>query len=85
MGAARRRRGLARRTVIEAFDLELPTGKAQVLWDQRAAATPLSQLPYFLEFLHVSGLMERWVRECPLRYVSPNTPGTTRSSQPAQR
>lgn len=75
MGEARRRRELAPRTVIEASGLELPAGQASVLWDQRAAATPLGQLPYFLEFLHVFGLMERWVRECPLRYVSPNAPG----------
>jgi len=60
---------------MEACGLELP-GKASVLWAQRAAAPPLGQLSWFLEFLHGCGLlMERWVRECPLRYLSPNAPG----------
>ncbi len=31
-------------------------------------------LVYFVEFLKVSGLWERFVEECPLEYVSPNAP-----------
>lgn len=74
MGEARQRAELARRRVAEVCGLDLPAGKAQVIWDQRAAATPLGQLPYFIEFLHTSGLWQRWLDDCPLRYTSPNAP-----------
>jgi hypothetical protein len=75
MGEARSKREMARRATAEVGGLELPTGKVRVLWDQRAAATPLGQMPYFIEFLHLSGLWQRWVDDCPLRYTSPNAPG----------
>lgn len=74
MGEARRKAEMARVAMAEACGLELPAGRARVLWDQRAAATPLGQLPYFIEFLHVSGLWQRWLEDCPLRYTSPNAP-----------
>jgi hypothetical protein len=32
--------------------------------------TPLGQLPFFIEFLKVSGLFEAWVADCPLAYHS---------------
>ncbi|MFC4252214.1 hypothetical protein [Sinimarinibacterium flocculans] len=75
MGEARRRLKAARGAVAEIAGLEVPAGKVPVLWDRRAAATPLGQLPYFIEFLHISGLWQRWVDECPLEYTSPNAPG----------
>lgn len=75
MGEARRKQELACRTVAEVCGLELPTGKVRVLWDQRAAVTPLGQMPYFIEFLHLSGLWQRWLDDCPLSYTSPNAPG----------
>jgi hypothetical protein len=31
-------------------------------------------LPFFTEFLHVSGLFDPWVDSCPLRLTSPNAP-----------
>ncbi len=31
-------------------------------------------LTYFVEFLKVCGVWEQFVRECPLRYTSPNAP-----------
>lgn len=31
-------------------------------------------LAFFIEFLKVSGIWERFVEECPLEYVSPNAP-----------
>lgn len=31
-------------------------------------------LAFFIEFLKVSGIWERFVEECPLKYVSPNAP-----------
>jgi hypothetical protein len=54
--------------------VETFAGKLHVEWDPCAAVTPLGQLPFFIEFLKVSGLFERFVRECPLKYTSPNAP-----------
>ena len=42
--------------------------------DPAAAVTPLGQLPFFIEFLKVSGLFEAWVADRPLCYASPNAP-----------
>jgi hypothetical protein len=75
MGEARRKLEMARQSVSEMAGLELPAGKVRVVWDQRAAATPFGQMPYFIEFLHLSGLWQRWRDECPLAYTSPNAPG----------
>ena len=49
-------------------------GRVHVEWDPRGAVTPLGQLPFFTEFLHVSGLFDPWVESCPLRLTSPNAP-----------
>jgi len=45
-------------------------GRIHVEWDPAAAVTPLGQLPFFIEFLKVSGLFEAWVVDCPLAYHS---------------
>jgi len=49
-------------------------GKIHVEWDPHAAVTPLGQLPFFIEFLKVSGLFDAFVEGCPLKYKSPNAP-----------
>src|SRR5208337_2215344 len=49
-------------------------GRIHVEWDPAAAVTPMGQLPFFIEFLKVSGLFEAFVAECPLQYTSPNSP-----------
>ena len=49
-------------------------GRIHVEWDPQAAVTPLGQLPFFTEFLHVSGRFDPWVEDCPLFLTSPNTP-----------
>lgn len=49
-------------------------GRIHVEWDPEAAVTPLGQLPFFIEFLKVSGLYEAFVADCPLSYTSPNAP-----------
>ena len=49
-------------------------GRVHVEWDPQAAVTPLGQLPFFTEFLHVSGRFDPWVDSCPLRLTSPNAP-----------
>ena len=54
---------------VDTFD-----GKIHVEWDPTAAVTPIGQLPFFIQFLKVSGLFERWVDQSPLRYRSNNAP-----------
>ena len=41
-------------------------GRIHVEWDAEAAVTPLGQLPFFIDFLQVSGRFEPWVASCPL-------------------
>ncbi len=38
-------------------------GRIHVDWNPDAAVTPLGQLPFFIEFLHVSGLFDDWVSQ----------------------
>lgn len=49
-------------------------GRIQVKWDHKSNATAMGQLAFFAEFLETTGLFERWVEYCPLRYTSPNAP-----------
>jgi len=60
--------------VIEPVTVETMAGRIHVDWNPDAAVTPLGQLPFFIEFLHVSGLFESWVSQCPLTWKSPNAP-----------
>lgn len=53
-----------------AIALDTFGGRIHVEWDPAAAVTPLGQLPFFIEFLKVSGLFETWVADCPLTYHS---------------
>ena len=41
-----------------------PGGRFHVRWDEGGSATALGQLPFFAEFLEVSGLFARWVDGC---------------------
>jgi hypothetical protein len=50
-------------------------GPVRVEWDRDGAMTPFGQMPFFIEYLKVSGLFDAWVRDCPLSYTSPNAPG----------
>lgn len=61
--------GLSSRVAVETF-----AGRIHVEWDPDAAVTPMGQLPFFIEFLKVSGLYDTFVADCPLRYSSPNAP-----------
>ena len=49
-------------------------GRIHVDLNPDAAVTPLGQLPFFIEFLHVSGLFDDWVEQCPLTWTGPNAP-----------
>ena len=42
--------------------------------DGSATATPLGQLPFFIEFLKQGGLFDGLVADCALHYTSPNAP-----------
>ena len=55
MGEAKRK-AVARN--VEAIGLDTFGGRIHVEWDPAAAVTPLGQLPFFIEFLKVSGLFE---------------------------
>lgn len=71
MGEAKKRT-LAREN--SSVGIDTYAGKIHVEWDPEAAVTPLGQLPFFIEFLKVSGLFDAFVQECPLSYNSPNAP-----------
>lgn len=58
----------------EARSLDTFEGQVTVEWDRDSAMTPFGQMPFFVEYLKVSGLFEAWVRDCPLTYTSPNAP-----------
>jgi hypothetical protein len=63
--------------VSEPIAVDTFGGRIHVEWNPQAAVTPLGQLPFFIEFLQVSGLYEPWVSQCPLVWVSPNAPRKT--------
>ena len=69
MGEAKRK-ALARSK--NAVALDTFGGRIHLEWDPDAAVTPLGQLPFFIEFLKVSGLFDAWVEDCPLHYQSNN-------------
>lgn len=52
-------------------------GRIHVEWNPQAAVTPLGQLPFFIDYLHVSGLFDERVSRCPLQWTSPNAPTKT--------
>jgi hypothetical protein len=54
---------------VETFD-----GPVQMKWVDEAGMSMQGPLAYFVDFLKVSGVWERFVAECPLRHSSPNAP-----------
>ena len=69
MGEAKRKALVSEKGMIA---LDTFGGRIHVEWDPAAAVTPLGQLPFFIEFLNVSGLFDAWVSDCPLAYQSNN-------------
>ena len=59
----------------EQFDVVLESDHIHVEWDPEGAVSPLGQLPFFIEYLKVSGLYDNFIEKCPLQYSSPNAPG----------
>jgi hypothetical protein len=72
MGEAKRRAQTAMAAITEAVGVDVPGGCVQVRWDGKAAATPFGQMAFFLEFLHLTGLYERWQTACPLSDSGPH-------------
>lgn len=54
--------------------LDTFAGKVHVRWVPEAAVSSLGLLPYFIEFLKVSGRFDAWAADCPLEYTSGNAP-----------
>ncbi|MHB1942429.1 MAG: transposase [Acidiferrobacteraceae bacterium] len=72
MGEAKRRTQTAMSAITQAVGVEAPNGRLHVRWDGESAATPFGQMAFFLEFLHLTGLYERWQTGCPLSYSGPH-------------
>ena len=49
-------------------------GRIQVRWNDEAAVTPFGQMAFFIEFLNLTGLLQDWIDDRPLAYLSPNAP-----------
>ena len=58
----------------EPVSVETFGGRVHVEWDNEAPVTMLGQLPFFVEYLQVSGLFDPFVADCPLVCRSPNAP-----------
>jgi hypothetical protein len=76
MGEAKRRQLVVRQQAVEVLGLQSASGPLKVRWDDKAQATVLGQMAFFIEFLTATGLFDQWVADCPLNYKSPN--GSTR-------
>ena len=72
MGETKQR--VPRETVagVEALRVETSGGRVQVRWDHDAATTLFGQLVFFVEFLTLTGLLDRWIASCPLMYRGPH-------------
>ena len=57
-----------------ATSLDTFAGKIHVKWAPTAAVSSLGLMPFFIEFLKTSGVFDKWVDDCPLRYTSGNAP-----------
>ena len=72
MGEAKQRAAAAVQEARVALGVEAIGGRVQVRWNQREAATPFGQMAYFIEFVHLTGVYQRWIESCPLHLASPN-------------
>ena len=68
MGESTRRVTREALAVVEALGVGTSGGRVQVRWDHGAATTPFGQLVFFVEFLTLTGVLDRWIASCPLMY-----------------
>ena len=66
--------GAENRPAETVASLDTFAGKIHVKWAPEATVSSLGLMPFFIEFLKTSGLFEKWVEDCPLRYTSGNAP-----------
>ena len=57
-----------------ALPVDTGGGRYHVEWDDSAPVTPLGQLVFFAQFLHVGGRWEDFCKEAPFGFTSPNAP-----------
>ena len=72
MGEAKRKREMSLKEVAQAIGVETMKGRHPGQVGHVASATPFGQMAFFIEFLKLTGLYERWIEDCPLRYAGPN-------------
>jgi hypothetical protein len=72
MGESKRKRLRQEEALQRSAGLQTVGGKIYVRWESESAATPMGQLAYFIEFLHLTGLWSGWRDACPLTYTSGN-------------
>jgi len=72
MGEAKRRQKEGLSVAAETVSVETAGGRIQVRWDDDSAATPFGQMAFFIEFLTLTGLFDKWVESCPLDYQGPH-------------
>jgi hypothetical protein len=54
--------------------LDTFAGKIHVKFAPEATVSSMGLMPFFIEFLKISGLFDKWVEDCPLHYTSGNAP-----------
>jgi hypothetical protein len=54
--------------------LDTFAGKIHVRFAPEATVSSLGLMPFFIEFLKISGLFDKWIEDCPLHYTSGNAP-----------
>lgn len=75
LGESTRRVTRAALAVVEALGVETSGRRVQVRWDHGAATTPFGQLVFFVEFLTLTGVLDREVPSDVPRPPSLNEPG----------
>lgn len=74
MGESKLKQKLQDETLMTCTGVQTVAGRVQVRWESKSASTPMGQLAYFIEFINLTGLWQRWLESCPLTYLSHNSP-----------
>jgi hypothetical protein len=74
MGESKLKQKLQDETLMTCTGVQTVAGRVQVRWESKSASTPMGQLVYFIEFINLTGLWQRWLESCPLTYLSHNSP-----------
>jgi hypothetical protein len=74
MGESKLKQTKQDETLMTCTGVQTVAGRVQIRWERKSAATPMGQLAYFIEFLNLTGLWQRWLASCPLTYLSHNAP-----------